>query len=284
MRSQRVGWFGTGLTALVMSMTGCYSHSLKDAPKPVFRTSTTKDNEWTVYINDLYESCQQSKEKSLVGKEALFFKYLLWMNSLSGKEFDVNKFDIIPDDFFGSFAKSGFVGWFMPSEMYWCGRIKVRNENISLDNLAHGYGHFSDAFLSNAKYAAHRADAARMDAVACAFELYAHFELIRDGNVSLGTKVVLTSPEEIAKKQTSVIDVVEKESRYKAAYCMIALLMNEKKSTGSVWLYLATHNQSTVFAELDRVVAANAGFENALMKGYALLKNEEHTAVFGPEK
>lgn len=284
---------GIGLLVASSLLPGCYAHSMKDAPRPRFENEVTLDTDWTRYIKKLHERCDKRETKPLDDQEKIFHRYIRWMNKISGKNFDVKRFDIVSDNIFKATWENGVIGLFMPMGIYWFGDALVRNSDATMRTAAHEIAHDHDPHLSYWDYITSNKAVARMDAVAEAYEHYIGLELIRAGNETAGKDQLFRVMWGCVKKQhknmaphehryrarKGIEEVVDHDDEYHAARCIANILMNEFKKMGKVWYWLTMHDTDAVYKKVNSIVAQYPSLHESMRNGYTLIKQERDKIV-----
>ena len=257
-----------GLACLSFLLEGCYSPSVRDAPRPVFRSEIKSDTGWNKYIIDLNDRCERRLVEPLDDQETIFRQYIKWMGSIAGKEFKPTDFDIVSDNALKSFGENGFLGLFMPGGIFWYGGVRVRNGALTLGVLAHEEGHSTDVHINYLDYLLSKKAAARMDAVGESFEHYIGLELLRAGNENEGKALLMSCP--LVSPTSSISYIVNHEDRYATAKVLSLVLMNDLKSMGKVWYFLAITKTDKVYAKIDEIIALKGTARTALDEGYKI--------------
>lgn len=258
------------LTSIIAAITisGCSSAKIRpkapDSPPAV----SSSWNEYIGKLNSLCKGCSECRE-DLSEKEELFFDYIRWLGKLSGTDYDLEKFDIVPKSTIDAIMDQGFIGLLMPHGIYWNGKILVREESASLDLIAHEFGHSTDIHLSNIKYALSARERVRVESVGEAFEHYVGLELLRQGNTSVGNDFFITKPARI-----SYLEELFDKDKYLASSCIISALANDIDCIASIWQYLATNDSDNVYRRVEIIARKMGGFEKAISKGYEKIRNE----------
>ena len=274
---------GRILQALVLSAAasfgGCYSHSLRDAPNPDFNTVQNED--WNQYISQISDRCERSKIDTIDLNENEFSRYFDWLNELTGKNFAMKNFNIVPSNPLMAFFDAGPLMFFARKGTFVYGTIYVHNECLSLHGIAHEYGHFTDSHLSSASYFFSRRSKIRSEAVAESFAHYVGLELMRLGNR------INFSDESENKTRNTILELAECQTlegvldleTYQSARCLAFILMNEFREMGKVWYYLAITGDSTVYANIERLIAVNGGVAAAIRNGASLANQEKEKYI-----
>ena len=274
------------LQALVLSLaagfSGCYSHSLRDAPNPEFKQVQMGEG-WNQYVSQLYEHCEQRTYQSIDMDERMFELYFYWLNTLTGKQFALENFNIVSDNALYAFFDVGPLSFFPTDSIFWYGMINTRNRSICLQNIAHEYGHFTDAHLDYADYIFDRRSEIRIEAVAEAFEHYVGLELIKTGNIE-GKDNLICFPDQEGKYTRAVplgieeyktLDDILELNRYASAQCLALILMNEFREMGRVWYYLSINDKDTVFQKLEKIVLDKGEIAVAIQSGADITYQEK---------
>lgn len=259
---------GAGLAALVSMVfaSGCYAHSIRDAPQLKI-TSSKKDSEWNRYVSLLDDRCSRRRVSSLDSDESAFARYMEWLGQLSGKK--PPKLDIVPDSLIWGIRETGPPAFFRDGGVYWYGCIVIQNNVITLPDLAHEFGHHTDAHLSYWEYFSSIKAAVRAEAVAEAFRNYVGTELIRQSNFHEGVhhRIYAKYP----AQGTTFEQVLSGTDKYEAARALVALVGARFPTAARTWYFLAVNPVDDVFTAAHEIVNENGGLVPALQKGYSSL-------------
>ncbi len=240
------------------------------------------------YMEELHRRCQDSKKNPLNHEEHIFRQYVEWLGKISGRKFDPEKLDVVPDNVIYAFLESGLFAGLMELEdhiggFYINGKPRLTNKKDMLGGIAHEYGHATDEHLNTMEYLTNRRDRAIAEAVAEAFQDYAALMLITEEAEREGRAMLEYIPQEgdkIEPHMCTLKEVTGYNESHAAGRHINAMLMNEFVSIRGVWMFLAKTPRAEVAAKLEEIARKKDCAHEAIRTGYSIMR-DERTATIG---